>query len=238
MGNWSYNPTYRSYNPIYNWKGAHLVRKVSFCWVGKRCETAKSQVIIDILWGLFVKTLWFLQSGFNDLFICMKDIILYNLDGGFKDLLCSSLFGKMIQLDLRICFSDGLVKNHQLVIFTDPINDDSPHEKKINEWFLEVTVTSIKPWSNQLNWWYILFTVHIDSNSYTLQGGLRPVIGGGHNSIRRPHVTPFMTIEKRGPPEIDIPRNPVIPAEKVNHSLKDLKSFFGGDPNKKASFVR
>ena len=25
MGNWSYNPTYRSYNPIYNWKGAHLV---------------------------------------------------------------------------------------------------------------------------------------------------------------------------------------------------------------------
>ena len=24
-GNWSYNPTYRSYNPIYNWKGAHLV---------------------------------------------------------------------------------------------------------------------------------------------------------------------------------------------------------------------
>ena len=29
MGNWSYNPTYRSYNPIYNWKGAHLVEKVS-----------------------------------------------------------------------------------------------------------------------------------------------------------------------------------------------------------------
>ena len=28
MGNWSYNPTYRSYNPIYNWKGAHLVDKV------------------------------------------------------------------------------------------------------------------------------------------------------------------------------------------------------------------
>ena len=27
MGNWSYNPTYRSYNPIYNWKGAHLVPK-------------------------------------------------------------------------------------------------------------------------------------------------------------------------------------------------------------------
>ena len=25
MGNWSYNPTYRSYNPIYNWKGVHLV---------------------------------------------------------------------------------------------------------------------------------------------------------------------------------------------------------------------
>ena len=25
MGNWSYNPTYRSYNPIYTWKGAHLV---------------------------------------------------------------------------------------------------------------------------------------------------------------------------------------------------------------------
>ena len=25
MGNWSYNPTYRSYNPVYNWKGAHLV---------------------------------------------------------------------------------------------------------------------------------------------------------------------------------------------------------------------
>ena len=25
MGNWSYNPTYRSYNTIYNWKGAHLV---------------------------------------------------------------------------------------------------------------------------------------------------------------------------------------------------------------------
>ena len=24
MGNWSSNPTYRSYNPIYNWKGAHL----------------------------------------------------------------------------------------------------------------------------------------------------------------------------------------------------------------------
>ena len=27
MGNWSYNPTYRSYNPIYNWKGVHLVEK-------------------------------------------------------------------------------------------------------------------------------------------------------------------------------------------------------------------
>ncbi len=26
MGNCSYNPTYRSYNPIYNWKGDHLVR--------------------------------------------------------------------------------------------------------------------------------------------------------------------------------------------------------------------
>ena len=25
MGDWSYNPTYRSYNPIYKWKGAHLV---------------------------------------------------------------------------------------------------------------------------------------------------------------------------------------------------------------------
>ena len=25
MGNWSYNPTYRRYSPIYNWKGAHLV---------------------------------------------------------------------------------------------------------------------------------------------------------------------------------------------------------------------
>ena len=27
MGNWSYNPTYRSYNPIYNWQGAHLVHE-------------------------------------------------------------------------------------------------------------------------------------------------------------------------------------------------------------------
>ncbi len=25
MGHWSYKPTYRSYNPICNWKGAHLV---------------------------------------------------------------------------------------------------------------------------------------------------------------------------------------------------------------------
>ncbi len=28
MGNWSYNPTYRSYNPIYNWKGAHLAGNI------------------------------------------------------------------------------------------------------------------------------------------------------------------------------------------------------------------
>ena len=32
MGNWSYNPTYRSYNPIYNWKGAHLVSIVNNFW--------------------------------------------------------------------------------------------------------------------------------------------------------------------------------------------------------------
>ena len=25
MGDWSYNPIYRTYNPIYKWKGAHLV---------------------------------------------------------------------------------------------------------------------------------------------------------------------------------------------------------------------
>ena len=32
MGNWSYNPTYRSYNPIYNWKGVHLAgtKKLNF----------------------------------------------------------------------------------------------------------------------------------------------------------------------------------------------------------------
>ena len=30
MGDWSYNPTYRSYNPIYKWKGAHLVRILAY----------------------------------------------------------------------------------------------------------------------------------------------------------------------------------------------------------------
>ncbi len=32
MGNWSYIPTYRSYNPIYNWKGAHLVLGPPYTW--------------------------------------------------------------------------------------------------------------------------------------------------------------------------------------------------------------
>ncbi len=50
MGNWSYNPTYRSYNPIYNWKGAHLV---GICFEGSPIHL-KPQGFEWVVWSRFL----------------------------------------------------------------------------------------------------------------------------------------------------------------------------------------
>ncbi len=55
MGNWSYNPTYRSYNSIYNWKGAHLVYTThttsrKSCWQPV-IKIARKSSQDSMLWG-------------------------------------------------------------------------------------------------------------------------------------------------------------------------------------------